>query len=759
MSIKTKFILIILIILIIGFSAALIINESTITSNTKQLTQEKLKEMCNTYIEKFDTYTDIQQSTGKSIATAGENIYKIYSKNKTSVDQELQDVLLSNIKDNPTVSGGGIWFEQNLINGYEYFAPYAYWWPVENEETGEIELKAFLDLETYMNSNYTIEEWYTTTIPKDWDRTQKPENEVTISDPYLYLLPDQTFDDVEDVLATTYITVNTVMMPDNKIVGLASSDITLQFIPSLVKDFFITENSEIFFIDPSTKRHLYNKKKELIFRPYTKKFSPIYEGEKLVEEAITPWIDQLNLDISNNEIGIVENLKINNETNTLYYGKTDYGYIFGFIVPDKEAYKSLFALRNRFRLTMIIVAIIVIFILYFLISGIVKPIETASAKLHQISEGSGDLTSQLTVKSKDEIGILAKSFNNFTNKLSEIILKIKKSVSNTNRNSDELAANSEEISSAIQEVNATTTSLTSKVDSLNEQMKNSKDAMSNLKDYNKKVLSLIESQSNASSESFSAIEQLLASIQNITNIANQKKELSDSLIKQANEGNENMQQTLNSIKSISNSAKVINDMIKVINDVAEKTNLLAMNAAIEAAHAGEAGAGFAVVADEIRKLADTTATNAKNISNSLEKIIEDINHSEDITYKTNASINSVIEGIGELANAMTEMVTAMNESAEASNHINSTLKNLLKISESVKSSSSDMTLNLDSIDTSLDSISDLSEENVIGLKEISTSMQEISLAINNLAKLSSDNSNNMNELTSEIDQFKTDNNS
>lgn len=784
MSIRTKFVLIISIVIIVGFGFSLILNDISISKNTRILTEEKLKEKCLSYIKNFNEITDMQVANGKALARFGESYYQMIKAANKNFNMPIEKYMYSQIKDNDKVYGGGIWFEKGLISGYDFYAIYTY-----RDKTNIV-----VDTQTYMNYDYTQDDWYQMAVPKNWDRNSKRDLDFYVSAPYFY--PENFYDDplknipdiirafqklntpikgeqnkfeldIDHFLNMLYITVDVIMYSDNRIIGLSSSDLTLGFIPSLVSDFKITKNSEIFFIDPKTKRHIYNKDKDIIFRPFIKDDSILMTGtflneknelvskkEEFEEKAIIPWIDKVDFNIENDKINILQNIKINGKLNTIYYGKTNFGFIFGFIVPNDEAYRTMNMVKLTFRISFIIVFIIIFIVLSILVTTIIKPLSHASKSLLMISEGEGDLTQRLLVKTNDEVGVLSESFNKFLEKLNNLILKIKNTVSLTRKNTDSLASNAEEISSAIHEINSTTNFLAGKFENLANEMQKSRLAMNQLNEFNSNVVKLIDSQSAATTESFAAIEQLLTSIQNISNMAEEKKKLSNDLISQAEQGKENMKNTLEGIQSIARSAKIIVDLIKVINDIADKTNLLAMNAAIEAAHAGDSGKGFAVVADEIRKLSDMTSKNAKDVSGSLQQIINDIKNTEIVTNKTNDSINQIMKGISEITNAMTEILSAMQESSLASKHINEALSNLLQISERVRTSSIEMSKNLGDIDNMFTKVSDLSQENLIGLKEINESIREISESFANLTKLSSLNMISINEVASDISKFK-----
>ncbi|MCL2758709.1 MAG: methyl-accepting chemotaxis protein [Treponema sp.] len=194
----------------------------------------------------------------------------------------------------------------------------------------------------------------------------------------------------------------------------------------------------------------------------------------------------------------------------------------------------------------------------------------------------------------------------------------------------------------------------------------------------------IDSQAIAVKETSKKTEVMVSSLKKTSDISRNKREDIRELIENASRGQESMQQTIQSVQGISQSVDGIASTIKIISAIAANTNLLSMNAAIEAAHAGDAGMGFAVVANEIRRLSETTRENSRNISQTLKNIIDGIAITSKQSGDTNSRITEMSKEINDFADVMNNLITTFNELSAESDEITSALDSLRGQSNAVK---------------------------------------------------------------------------
>lgn len=205
-----------------------------------------------------------------------------------------------------------------------------------------------------------------------------------------------------------------------------------------------------------------------------------------------------------------------------------------------------------------------------------------------------------------------------------------------------------------------------------------RERMEAMEDFTSQQVSAIE-------ESSAAVEEMLASIRSISNISKSRKGLLDNMNKSFNIVGDDLSRMVSSVNSIEESVSIVDEMNKLIEDVAERTNLLSMNAAIEAARAGHSGKGFAVVAGEIKKLADASLNNAGQIKESLQGITDHVKESVGISYDSKDKSLALASVVTDVQNSFNEITGGMDEIAIGSDEISTALKVMSTSSRDIES--------------------------------------------------------------------------
>jgi methyl-accepting chemotaxis protein len=393
----------------------------------------------------------------------------------------------------------------------------------------------------------------------------------------------------------------------------------------------------------------------------------------------------------------------------------DSGAILGIVACDFSGT----ALRAKL-VTLVIkqVAIMIVFLglgillLIALSRMIFKPIRRISEPMKEIAEGNGNLAVTIPIRSHNEITVLASSFNVFVAKLRDIVVSIRDSLNDLDAAGRSLDADSEKTKIALEQC-------IKNIDGIREhairQDSMTRDAFSGISSLEQRIEALnheIISQTSALSQSFAAIEEMSANIESVNHTIEKVSGQYKDLVSDSQKGKEIQNAMSGKIGDILKHSERLSEANLLIETIANQTNLLAMNAAIEAAHAGDSGRGFAVVADEIRKLAATSMDQSTSIKNLLTDIHSVI---EGIVAASGSSLES-FNGINERIVSINEMVTELHHSMDEQN---TGSKEILETITAIKTSCRIVSETTETIRREVKDVS-------VGVKELRNAANEIS---------------------------------
>jgi len=416
---------------------------------------------------------------------------------------------------------------------------------------------------------------------------------------------------------------------------------------------------------------------------------------------------------------------------------------------------------NRMKIFTIIVAIISIaiatVIVYLVMNNVTAPIVKVTENLREISEGEGDLTRTLAIHSKDEIGDLAKYFNQTLGSISTLIKKIKYKVNALTNTGHELEANMAKTSKSVESITANFENMKSKMGRQDESAAAADRAVRTIKDNIGNLNKLIEDQSDSINTSSSAVEQMTANIHSVTRTLIENAKNVTELTGASENGKIGLQGVAEKIKEIAHDSEGLLEINSVMNKIASQTNLLSMNAAIEAAHAGEIGKGFAVVADEIRKLAETSGQQSKTTATMLKKIKASIDSITTSSEEVLSRFEVIDNGVKTVSAHELNIRNAMEEQEVGGKQILESIERLKEITISVKQGAVGMMESGDQVNKQTDEFIGISKETMSGMNDIiHGAMSEITEAVGHVEEMSNENTKNFEELKSDSNKFKVD---
>ncbi|QEK00267.1 HAMP domain-containing protein [Treponema phagedenis] len=546
-----------------------------------------------------------------------------------------------------------------------------------------------------------------------------------------------------DAHKTTYNTINysvvsTVHYPDGTLKGVIScaGDLTelLNLVTAIAKktrqDIILTDVSGFVLVNTIFPENIFKDIKEIGI-PELANYTA---GEKnRISAVINKQPFMIDTSMSNNDF-----MKLN----------------FVVLEPQIERIQT-----NRkitlFIFTRFIIAMIILSVIISIVSvRIGKSLKKVSKALKDIAEGDGDLTVSLPVTGNDEITDLANYFNQTIKKIAESIKQVAGSTNVMQNIGAELSTNMTETASAVHQITANINGV--KQQALNQAASVTETAatVEEIVRTIKQLNNSIETQATSVIQSTSSIEQMVANINSIGKMLEENRAVMADLDKQIIRGKKGAALANADVVKISEKSGTLMEASQIIQHIASQTNLLAMNAAIEAAHAGDSGKGFAVVADEIRKLAEESNTQGKGIAAMIKESTQII---ESLTTSSKAAenvFNEVVILAKKALNHVEQIDRAMQEQKHGGTEVLSAIREINNVTIQVKDGSNEMLTGGESVAKEMQKLDELTRVITDSMNEMASGVAQINNAVQNVNEITQHNKESIGNLANEVKKFK-----
>jgi methyl-accepting chemotaxis protein len=317
-------------------------------------------------------------------------------------------------------------------------------------------------------------------------------------------------------------------------------------------------------------------------------------------------------------------------------------------------------------------------------TGLRQQIEAVRDRIRDVVAGEGDLRIRLNLRAMDDIGELSEGVNRLLDQFQAIVGRIKAAASDAQKGADTIH---DVVVSGRQVSMGAALSAVRLKDSLESQAEGSRVLMADLESFKaelKKVADTVEEQARFVDETSAATEEMRANIDAVASITSKSRELSEALASQGERGGVSAAGTASAIKEIDDSAKEVLGVLGSLDKIAASINLLAMNAAIEAAHAGQAGAGFAVVAGEVRNLAVTAASLTKHIKTLIDAMGKRVKEGVDRSAHSGGVLSELVAGLAKASELSAEIAEAMKEQRVGTSAVADAVLRVVEASRTVR---------------------------------------------------------------------------
>ncbi|MCL2481602.1 MAG: methyl-accepting chemotaxis protein [Spirochaetaceae bacterium] len=412
--------------------------------------------------------------------------------------------------------------------------------------------------------------------------------------------------------------------------------------------------------------------------------------------------------------------------------------------------------RNTVIKVMIISCSAIILISLFIVLFVAKSIGTPIKKVHQVlgKTKEGDLSGRFEIKSQDEIGEMMRLLNQTQEAVGNLIMTIKEHAASLHTIGSELSGTAQESSLMANTIASHTEEIKTLAGSQSTSTAETNAAIKEVIGGIEKLNDNIESQSQSIEKSSEAVEEIISNITSVSQSLQKNEQNMETLAAVSEKGRSGLYEVSKEIEEVARESEGLLEINSVIENIASQTNLLSMNAAIEAAHAGETGKGFAVVAGEIRKLAESSSAQAKNVAGSLKKMKESLDRIKNSAVTVSGFFKEIDEAVQTVTVQEKNIRTAMEKQKFGSRSLEEVTKSLKNITGNVRSGSTEMLSGSKKISESGNTLESLTSNVLKGVTEIAGGISQINTEVQRIQEISQQNKKSVDVLINVMSKFK-----
>lgn len=480
-------------------------------------------------------------------------------------------------------------------------------------------------------------------------------------------------------------------------------------------------------------------------------------GQKIIGTTLTNQ-DIVNQVLKNGQIFNGQNVIVGKRYNSVYIplaggdGKiTGMLFVAKSLAMSDEIIKKASVFLVPIAVT---IAVILTAISFMFVHWLMWRIKNVTDSLKDMATGEADLTKRCKLFIRDEIGFLIIQFDAFCDKLQKIISEIKGTEGDLLSYGERLGTMVQENTTFVDNMIGNIRNVEKEIDGQNMLVKDTSNATDEISEAVQQLNELLLAQNDGMQNASSAVTEMIGNIGSISRSIEKMAEEFQLLQNDVQSGIMRQREVNEQLQKIEQQSKMLNDANDVISSIADQTSLLAMNAAIEAAHAGDAGKGFAVVSDEIRKLSENSSTQSKSIGNQLTAILDSISSVVEASSVSDKMFSRVSEKIRDTGNLVSQIKLSMDEQSEGSKQVSDSLGYMNDAAGKVKDASDEVAGARGKIVSDVEKLRTSSDVVHTAIKTIETGVKVIEDGDESLMNIASSISGSIYRITSQIDLFK-----